>query len=277
MKLELASFTIQNSLPALIMGIVNCTDDSFYAGARGGADLALRLIDEGADIIDIGGESTRPGASYIEDSLQIERIVPVIKEIRKRSSIPISVDTRKKAVIEAAIAEGANILNDVSALEDDSAIAGFIAEKNVPVILMHKRGTPSSMQEDTVYSDIFTEVDAYLNNRASYAIEKGVKAENIIMDPGIGFGKDLKGNKTLIANCGHLCGGRYNILIGLSRKTCIGEMTGQKDVSDRLFGTLAANMIAVKAGASVLRVHDVLPCKDSLLVMKEFLEAEHEF
>ena len=221
-----------------IMGIVNCTDDSFYADSRGGIDLALKLIDEGADIIDIGGESTRPGALYIEGKEELSRILPVIKAVRKVSNIPISVDTRKKSVIEEAWNEGANILNDVSALEDDEHIASFVAKNHLDVILMHKRGQPSYMQDNTVYDNIVQEVSDYLESRALYAKNMGIQEQNIIIDPGIGFGKNLQGNKMLIVNCSKLCGGKYKVLIGLSRKSFIGEMTGRENPKERLYGTI---------------------------------------
>ena len=161
-ELQLAGRTLRTERPALIMGIVNATPDSFFAGSRGGADDALRLIDEGADIIDIGGESTRPGSSYVDCDEEIRRIVPVIEEIRRHSAVPVSVDTRKKAVMEAAYNAGADILNDVSALEDDGDMASFAAATGIPVILMHKRGIPSDMQRNTSYADVCAEVCHFL-------------------------------------------------------------------------------------------------------------------
>lgn len=256
---------------AFVMGIVNATPDSFWEGSRGGENLALKLIDEGADIIDVGGESTRPGAAYVSAEEEIRRIIPVIKKIRAASSVAISVDTRKKEVIEAAVSEGANILNDVSSLEDDEDIASFAAEKGIPVILMHKRGIPAIMQIDTSYRDVFREVDAYLASRVSYALSRGIEPNKIIVDPGIGFGKDFEANRILIKNCGKLCGGSYPVLMALSRKTCIGEMTGKR-AEDRLCGTIAADMIAVMNGASIIRVHDVAAAVDSLRVMKALVD-----
>lgn len=200
LTLKLATRTIKTDRPAFIMGIVNATDDSFFAGSRGGSELAFKLIEEGADIIDIGGESTRPGSSYVCEDQEINRIVPIIKEIRKISDVPISVDTRKKSVMQAAFNAGADILNDVSALEDDKDLATFAAEKNIPVILMHKRGTPSTMQSNTKYNDVIKEVSDYLQSRIEYAVSKGILQSNIIIDPGIGFAKNLLDNKTLIAN-----------------------------------------------------------------------------
>ena len=267
-KLKLANKTISTDLKSFIMGIVNCTPDSFYSKSRGGTDQALRLIEEGADILDIGGESTRPGSSYVDADEEIKRVVPVIEEIRKKSSIPISVDTRKKSVMEAAYNAGADIVNDISALEDDALMAQFASEKKLPVILMHKRGIPVIMQKNTSYKDVFDEVNSYLLSRVEYAKAAGVLEDKIILDPGIGFGKNLEANKVLINRCCELCGGKYKVLMALSRKTCIGEMTG-REVEERLFGTVAANLVAIQKGAVIVRVHDVAPCRDMVKVLTE--------
>ena len=268
-QLDLANRTISTHLPCFVMGIVNCTPDSFYTESRGGAALAARLIDEGADVLDIGGESTRPGSSYVDENEEISRVIPVIRQIRKTSSVPISVDTRKCSVMKAAFDEGADILNDVSALEDDEGLADFAAQKKIPVILMHKRGIPQTMQCDTGYKDVLSEVSSYLQARADFVISRGIEEGKIIVDPGIGFGKDLAGNLALIADCGKLCGGRYPVLMALSRKSFLAELTG-RDVQGRLAGTIAANLIAAQRGAFMLRVHDVASCKDSLAVLESF-------
>src|SRR5574344_647130 len=253
---SLAERDISTTLPAFIMGIVNATPDSFFDASRGGAEQAIRLVEEGADIIDIGGESSRPGAAYIDAEEEIRRVVPVIESIRKSSDIPISVDTRKREVMEASFNAGADIVNDISALEDDPSLADFAALHKLPVVLMHKRGIPVIMQRNGSYHDAFKEVNDYLVSRASFARSRGIDASKIIVDPGIGFGKDLDANKTLIGRCGELCGGAYHVLMALSRKTCIGEMTG-RPVEGRLAGTIAANMYAVIEGATFVRVHDV--------------------
>ncbi|HBB42124.1 MAG TPA: dihydropteroate synthase [Treponema sp.] len=271
MELRLADRIITTERPAFVMGIVNATPDSFYSESRGGADRALSLVDEGADIIDIGGESTRPGSEYVSAEEEIERIVPVIEAVRKKSSVPISVDTRKCEVMKAARKAGADILNDVSALEDDSLMASYAASEKIPVVLMHKRGIPSTMQEKTSYKDVFADVDAYLSSRVRYAVSNGISPEKIIVDPGVGFGKGLRENAALIARAGSLCGGKYPVLMALSMKTCIGQMTG-KDTEDRLIGTVAANLLSVVKGASLVRVHDVGSCIESLDVLKCLLE-----
>ena len=267
-SLTLARKTLVTDRPAFVMGIVNATPDSFWQESRGSVERALRLIDEGADIIDLGGESTRPGSDYVDDKEEIRRVVPVIQEIRRHSDIPISVDTRKKTVMQAAVDAGADMLNDVSALEDDAALGGFAAEAGIAVVLMHKRGKPSVMQHDTFYRDVFAEVDACLAERVSYARSCGIDARRIILDPGIGFGKDRKSNVTLIRRCGSLCGGVYPILMALSRKTIIGDITG-REVKERLAGTLAANLLSVLHGASLLRVHDVKETVDAMAVLSE--------
>lgn len=271
-KLVLADRIVEAKNEAFVMGIVNCTPDSLWEKSRGGEQQALRLIEEGADILDLGGESTRPGASYVDENEEIRRIVPVIRAVRKVSDIPVSVDTRKASVMKAAFEEGADILNDVSALEDDEKMAAFASETKIPVILMHKRGIPENMQKNVSYDDVFAEVNDYLEKRISFALENGIEKDKIIVDPGIGFGKNLEGNKQLIARCGKLCGGKHKVLMALSRKSCIGEMTG-REVKDRLYGTLAADIIAVLNGAFMLRVHDVQSCVDTLAVLKSFRES----
>lgn len=266
-KLVLKNRVVETNLPAFVMGIVNATPDSFFDASRGGKERALRLIDEGADLLDIGGESTRPGSEYVSEEEEIRRVVPVIEEIRKHSDIPVSVDTRKKSVMKAAFEAGADILNDISALEDDENLACFCAENSVPVILMHKRGIPSEMQKNTAYErNIFDEVNSYLESRVEFALSAGIKNDKIWLDPGIGFGKDVKGNFELIRRCGNLLDGKYPVLMALSRKSCIGAVTGE-EVHNRLSGTLAADVLSVLHGASMVRVHDVKEAVDSLKVL----------
>ena len=271
--LALADREIKTELPAFVMGIVNCTPDSFYSNSRffglSAVSQSLNFVEEGADIIDIGGESTRPGSEYVDEKEELSRVIPVIRSIRKISDIPISVDTRKVAVMKAAWNEGADILNDISALEDSLDLATFAAEKKIPVILCHKRGIPASMQKNTEYEDIFSQVSRYLEERATFAVNEGILPEKIIVDPGIGFAKDFDGNIELISKCGLLCNKKYKVLMALSRKTCIGQITGRA-AEKRLAGTLAANLVAVKAGAFMLRVHDVADCVDTLKVLKTF-------
>lgn len=257
------------------MGIVNCTGDSFWSGSRGGfresVDRALQLIDQGADVLDLGGESTRPGSQYVEAEEEIARVVPVLEEIRQHSQIPVSIDTRKLAVMKACVESGADVLNDVSSLEDSEGMGDYVAHSGIGLILMHKRGIPSQMQKDTCYKDVFSEVSSYLDERASFALECGVDKSLIMVDPGIGFGKDLRANIELVGRCGELCGGKYPVLMALSRKSFLGEITG-RPVEDRLSGTITSDIISVLKGASMVRVHDVDACRDSLMVLQSFID-----
>ena len=262
--------------PAFVMGIVNATPDSFFEGSRGGIERALRLIQEGADILDIGGESTRPGYTPVSTEEEIARIIPLIQAVRRESGLPISVDTTKLEVFKAASAAGADIWNDVTALAgaqpkdtentstDGTALslsepvkesALFIAKTGASVILMHTG--PGSVKE----------VSDFLGQRVVYCLSQGISSEKIIVDPGIGFGKTFEENLALIKEPLALCGGRYPVLMALSRKRCIGEMT-DRSVEERLAGTLAADMISVQQGAKIIRVHDVSAAIDTLNVMK---------
>lgn len=270
--LKLRNKEIAAKNPCFVMGIVNADEDSFWKESRGGLELALKHIEEGADLIDIGAESTRPGAEYISAEEEIRRLIPVIEGIRKVSDIPVSIDTRKASVMKAAFEAGADILNDVSALEDDEDLADFCASVEIPVILMHKRGIPVIMQNDVEYSNIFSEVSSYLEERASYAMQKGISRDKIIVDPGIGFGKDLKGNMILISKAGKLCGRKFPVLMALSRKSCIGEITGEP-VEGRLTGTVSADIFSALSGCFMIRVHDVKAHVEALNVMREILNA----
>lgn len=267
-ELKLKDRTVSTELPAFVMGIVNATPDSFWKDSRGGVERALQLIKEGADLLDLGAESSRLGSDYVSEEEEINRLLPVIEAVRKESDIPISIDTRKKNVMKRAFEAGADILNDISALEDDPEMASWCAQVQIPVILMHKRGTPDKMQQNTVYENVFHEVDTYLQKRISYAMSNGIKKENIIIDPGIGigFGKNTDDSFCLIRNCGQLCNGEYPVLMALSRKTCIGEITG-RPVEERMAGTLAADLLSVQKGAFMVRVHDVAQTVDSLKIM----------
>lgn len=256
-----------------IMGIVNVTPDSFWKKSRGlghqGAELALQLVEEGADILDLGAESSRPGSQYVEAEEEIRRLLPVIEEIRRHSSVPLSIDTRKKTVMEAAWQQGASIVNDISALEDDPELGVFAACKGLTVILMHKQGIPSSMQNNPLTDNARAQVDEYLQQRVQVALSLGIESDKIWLDPGIGFGKSFQANKILVTECGTLCGGRFPVVMGVSRKSFVAQMLARAtSPEDRLAGTLATNMMAVMAGASILRVHDVAATRDMLLVLE---------
>ncbi|MDR1239839.1 MAG: dihydropteroate synthase [Treponema sp.] len=254
----------------LVMGIVNCNADSFFPPSRAlagaAAERALRMEGEGAGIIDLGAESTRPGAAYVSAEEELERLVPVVEEIRRRSPVPLSVDTRKAVVAAACLEAGADIINDISALEDDPGMGRLCGEKKAAVILMHKQGTPVDMQDDPRYGDAASEVAAYLRDAAERAIRQGVDRERIILDPGIGFGKRLEDNLDILIRLAEICGNDYPVLIGVSRKGFIGKLTG-RPTEERLAGTLAVEAWCVLKGARILRVHDVRETADLVKVL----------
>jgi dihydropteroate synthase len=258
--------------PAPVMAIVNCNDDSFYAPSRSMADKAveqaLAAAEAGATIIDFGAESTRPGASYVSAEEELERLVPVIGAFRKRSPLAVSVDTRKALVAKAVLDAGGDMINDISALEDDPQMGKVCAEYRAAVILMHKKGVPQDMQDNPWYEDVVAELTQYLLDAAHRAEAQGIARERIILDPGIGFGKRLEDNLDIISRLGELCGkqGRYPVLMALSRKSFIGQVTG-RDVFGRLAGTIAANAISLMAGAALIRVHDVPEAVDLVKIV----------
>ena len=267
LAMKFGNRTISTEYKAFVMGIVNVTPDSFYSVSRGGFERAEKLIEDGADILDIGGESTRPGYSEISDDEEIRRVVPVITELRKKYEIPISIDTTKYEVLKAAYEAGADIFNDISAFEgkDYEKAADFVAKNGMSAILMH-RFTES--EDDRITNpEIMKEVSDFLEDRVKFAFEHGIPLEKIVVDPGIGFGKTFEENVILMKNIEQLCGGKYPILMALSRKRCIGTIT-RRMVEERLVGTVAANMLSIQKGAVIVRVHDVAETKDSLKIMK---------
>jgi len=258
-----------------VMGILNCTPDSFFDGSRvtetSVVDRAASMIEDGATILDVGGESTRPGSDYVSADEELSRIVPAIEAIRKRWNIALSVDTRKAAVASAALAAGADIINDVAALGDDPKMAAVCAAAGVPVVLMHKKGIPLSMQDSPWYEDCVAEVCGFLEERISAAKAAGISADSIILDPGIGFGKRLEDNLSLLANLDQLVALGCPVLVGLSRKAFVGQLTG-KAVGDRLAGSLSALVWARMKGAVIFRVHDVAASADALKVYQEIVK-----
>lgn len=244
---------ISTELPAFVMGIVNATPDSFYENSRGGLEHALKLVEEGAHIIDIGGESTRPGFTPVSDQEEIERVIPLLIELKKHTDVVISIDTRKSSVIKEALKNGADIINNVDEFSDQDLV--LCKDSGASVILMHH--TPG-------FSDDILE---YLKNQADRCLKAGIQKEKIIIDPGIGFGKSFEENIDAIKNTGKLCATGFAVLMALSRKSSIGQMTG-REVGERLAGTLAADLISVQKGAKIIRVHDVSQAIDTLKVMK---------
>jgi len=255
----------------LVMGVVNLTPDSFSEGGRftdpdAAVAHALRLVEEGADVLDIGGESTRPGAAAVDEAEELRRVVPVIEAIRRTSDIPIAIDTMKPGVARAARAAGAGIWNDVSALRSPDSLDTAV-ELGCEVVLMHMLGEPRTMQEDPRYDDVVGEVCGFLIDRADEAMAAGVPHEAIRLDPGIGFGKTLEHNLALLANLDRLVGLGFPVVLGVSRKRFIRAIdSAAKDAMDRLPGSLAAALAGAAAGVDVLRVHDVRETVQALKV-----------
>jgi dihydropteroate synthase len=246
-----------------IMGILNVTPDSFSDGGRffdpdRAVDRALEMAVEGAQIIDIGGESTRPGAVEVPAEIECGRVIPVIRKLQERLACPISIDTRKALVAQQALEAGAEIVNDVSALTFDSAMAAVAARHRAAVVLMHMRGTPATMQRLCRYHDVVDEVGSYLIDRAEAAVAAGIARSRIILDPGIGFAKKTSHNLKLLGALPSLCSLGYPVLVGVSRKNFVRRIAGP-DSEQLAFGTAAAVALAVASGASIVRVHDPRP------------------
>ncbi|MDE0032723.1 MAG: dihydropteroate synthase [Deltaproteobacteria bacterium] len=255
--------TVDMRFRTAVMGILNVTPDSFSDGGRyadvesavaGGVEMAR----QGASIVDVGGESTRPGAAPVSAAEELERVAPVIRELRRRIDVPISIDTYKEEVARGALAAGADMVNDVSALRFDPAMAGLVAREGVPVVLMHMKGRPRTMQIAPRYRDVVGEVTAFLRERVAFAVGSGIAAERIVVDPGIGFGKDLDHNLALLRSLGALASLGQPVLVGLSRKAFLGRLQDTTGTESRLAGSLAGAAAAVLAGAHMVRVHDVL-------------------
>ena len=246
----------------VLMGIVNVTPDSFYDGgkrfdsAKAAAD-GIEMIETGAEILDIGGESTRPGARPVPVEEELRRVLPVIRELRRSVSTPISIDTYKAAVARAALDAGADIVNDISALRFDPGMAALAAGEQVPIILMHMQGIPRTMQVEPHYGNVVREVSDFLAHRIRHATEAGLSKEQIVIDPGIGFGKTLQHNLALLRGLPSLASLGQPVLVGVSRKAFIGKVLDAAGPQERLEGSLAAAVAAALGGANILRVHDV--------------------
>ena len=253
-----------------VMGIVNVTPDSFSdGGAHDSVDAAiahgLRLVEEGADVLDIGGESTRSGAAEVDVDEELRRVLPVIERLAAKVAVPISIDTSKPEVMRAAVSAGASMINDVFALRRDGAL-DMAATLGVPVVLMHMQGEPRSMQEAPAYDDVVAEVHRFLAERIFNAEMAGIARKNIVVDPGFGFGKSTRHNLQLLAQLQRFTELGVPVLAGLSRKKTIGELTGRDDPRQRVSGSVAAHLIAAQRGALLLRVHDVAATVDALKV-----------
>ncbi|WP_162266168.1 dihydropteroate synthase [Clostridium botulinum] len=246
-----------------VMAIINCTPDSFYEGSRKNSieealKTAERMLKEGAEILDIGGESTRPGSYPVDEEEEIKRVVPVIREIKNKfKDVIISIDTYRANTAKAAIEAGADIVNDISAMKYDENMVKVVKEYNVPVILMHVKGKPKDMQIDPVYGDLMKEIHLYFNERIDYCKAHGISEDKIILDPGIGFGKTVEHNLKIMNRIEELKSFNLPVLLAASRKATIGKVLGDLPTEERLEGTIALSCLAVDAGIQMVRVHDV--------------------
>lgn len=261
----------------LVMGILNVTPDSFSDGgefldADKAIEHGLKMAADGAAIIDIGGESTRPNSQPVPPAEQINRVVQVIKALSEKTDVPISIDANDVSVAKAALDAGASIINDITALSDER-MGKLAARRGAPVILMHMLGTPATMQTEPKYQDVVAEVLDYLLARAKRAEQFGIAKEHIFIDPGIGFGKTLQHNLTLLKNIDKFVASGYRVLVGTSRKSFIGKITAKEDPAKRIFGTAATVALCAAAGVSILRVHDVPQMVEVINVTKAIKNA----
>jgi dihydropteroate synthase len=255
----------------MLMGIVNVTPDSFSDGGRflepeAAVERALRLQEEGADLLDFGAESTRPGAAAVPASRQFERLVPVLKAFRRQSQLPVSIDTRSADVARACLDLGADIVNDVSAMRHDDGMTPLVSRRNCPVILMHMLGTPRTMQDDPRYGDVVRDVVAFFEERLAACEQAGIQRSRVWIDPGIGFGKTVLHNLELLRRLGEFVALGVPVLVGHSRKSFLGTISGELVPERRVSGSVAAGILAARNGASVLRVHDVAEHRQALAV-----------
>jgi dihydropteroate synthase len=262
----------------LIMGILNVTPDSFSDGGEWfdfdeAVEHGCLLAAEGADILDVGGESTRPGADPVPVEEELRRVVPVVSALCD-VGVQLSVDTMKLTVAEAAVEAGATFVNDVTAFRHQPELAGFVADRGCDCCLMHMLGEPRTMQQDPRYDDVVDDVRAFLEERIDFAVGEGVCAERILVDPGIGFGKTLEHNLELLRRLDEIVALGFPVVIGTSRKSFLGRLTGRDDPHDRVAATLATTVLALERGARVFRVHDVAPTKDALAVATATLRAD---
>ena len=253
------------------MGVVNVTPDSFSDGgqfleADAAIEHGLRLAAEGAHILDIGGESTRPGADPVGEDEELGRVVPVIERLARSGQARLSIDTTKVGVARAALEAGASLVNDVSALRFDPGMAALVAETGAGCCLMHMLGEPRTMQEDPRYDDVVSEVKAFLEERLAFAVAEGVDEERVWLDPGIGFGKTVEHNLELLRRLDEIVAIGRPVVVGTSRKSFLGRLVGGRAEDERLPGTIATNVLALERGASVFRVHDVAQNADALAV-----------
>ena len=264
---------------SLIMGILNATPDSFsdgglYFDTQKAINHALSMIEDGADIIDIGGESTRPFSDPVSLEDELWRVIPVVKELRKRTDTVISIDTTKSTVAKEACLVGADIINDISGMLFDAKMIDVAKDIGCPVVLMHIKGNPKTMQENPTYDNVVSEIKCHLLDRIDYVIENGIDRKNIILDPGIGFGKTIENNFEILNRLDELTSIEYPFLIGVSNKSFIGKTLNINE-NDRLQGTIVANTIALQKGCKIFRVHNVKEAKRCLLIANKIFNSDH--
>ena len=276
---ELNNWLLSEDKQSLIMGILNVTPDSFSDGGQflnknSAIGHALKMIEEGADIIDIGGESTKPFSSPVSLDEELSRVLPVIEDLRKETDVCISIDTTKSEVANQALEMGASIINDVSAMEFDEKMIGIALKFDCPIVLMHMKGIPKNMQENPHYSSLISEIITYLNARIDFVLSKGIDRKKIIIDPGIGFGKSVENNFEIINKLNQFVDLGYPVMLGASRKSFIG-ITLDVPEDKRVEGSLAANIIGFQKGVSVFRVHDVDQTRKALTITKKIFNSDH--
>ena len=252
------------------MGVINVTPDSFSDGgefldADAAVDHAVRLAEEGAWILDVGGESTRPGAEPVSEEVELQRVIPVVERAAQTHALRVSIDTAKLAVAEQAIQAGARVVNDVTAFRNAPELAGLVAQSGAGCCLMHMQGEPRTMQANPTYDDVVSDVRAFLEERLAFAVGEGVPEERVWLDPGIGFGKTVEHNLELLRRLDEIVAIGRPVVIGTSRKTFLGKLTGRPE-KERLPGTIATNVLALERGAEIFRVHDVAEVADALKV-----------
>ena len=275
----LNDWLLKNKKQSLLMGILNVTPDSFsdggqYLAKNSAVNHALKMINDGADIIDIGGESTKPFSEPVSLDEELSRVIPVIEALRKETDVCISIDTTKSEVAHQALGMGASIINDVSAMEFDKKMVDIALKYDCPIVLMHMKGVPKNMQENPQYSSLISEIISYLKARVDFAVSKGINRNKIIIDPGIGFGKSVEDNFEIINNLNHFTELGFPVMLGASRKSFIGIALDVPE-NKRIEGCLAANIIGLQKGISIFRIHDVDQNRKAIAIAKKILNSNH--
>jgi dihydropteroate synthase len=278
MLLRARQFTFTFPRPALLMGVVNATPDSFYDGARfdhaaAAVARALRLVAEGADIIDIGGESSRPGAASVSEAEELRRVIPVLEALAGKVAVPLSIDTVKHGVAREALRAGASIINDIAANRQDESLWRLAAESGAAYVAVHMQGLPATMQENPVYEDVVAEVDHFFEDRLKHLLSCGVNAEQVVLDVGLGFGKRVEDNLRLLAQLNRFTIWERPLLVGASRKSFLGAASGAK-VQERLPPSLACACWSVQNGAGIIRCHDVAATRHALRMTEALMKQQ---